>query len=82
VILSFIFLTPKTVFHDRPDPFITEAADDNGNPHFVVKEVTEQAAVARLRSFQGDSLMISKTEPVYDTTGALVAYSIWVDRKK
>jgi len=77
VILAFIFLTPKSVFHDGPR--ITERRDGNGHAYYFVEEITEQAAVNRLKSSRGNAITISKAEPVYDTTGALVAYSIWID---
>jgi hypothetical protein len=87
IILAFIFLTPPSMFHDRPDPgpvsfdeVVRETRDINGTPVFIVQEVTEQAAVARLNSSRGKTFTISKTEPVYDPTGALVAYSIWIER--
>jgi hypothetical protein len=86
VILAFIFLTPPSVFHDRPDTpaalaeVVRETRDSNGKTVFIVQELTEQAAVARLKSSRGKAFIISKTEPVYDATGALVAYSIWIER--
>jgi len=77
VILAFIFLTPRDIFHDGPR--ITERRDGNGHAYYLVEEVTEQAAVERLKSTRGTDLSISKVEPVYDTTGTLIAYSIWID---
>jgi N-acetylglucosamine-6-phosphate deacetylase len=90
VILAFIFLTPTAVFNDRPDfmrvpsdAAIRETTDDDGHTVFFVQVKTEQAAVDRLKALKaslGEVVTISHTEPVYDTTGALVAYSIWVER--
>ena len=90
VILAFIFLTPTAVFNDRPDfmrvpsnAAIRETRDDDGHTVWVVQVKTEQDAVDRLRALKaslGEAVTISHTEPVYDTTGALVAYSIWVER--
>ena len=87
VILAFIFLTPTSLFHDRPD-FMRLSADEairitsdaDGHTVVIVKMDTEQAAVDRLKASLGAPVMISRTEPVYDTTGAIVAYSIWVER--
>jgi len=36
--------------------------------------------VDRLQTMLGKPVTISRAEPVYDATGALVAYSIWVER--
>jgi len=87
VILAFIFLTPVTVFNDRPDFMrvvsdqpIRETRDDNGQPVWVVKVKSEQNAIDRLKASLGVPVTISRTQPVYDATGALVAYSIWVER--
>jgi len=96
VILAFIFLTPPSIFNDRPDslrgpgdPMIRTTRDDDGHTVFTVKvettvfstqKGTEQAAVDRLKVWLGAPVTVSHTEPVYDTTGALVAYSIWIER--
>ncbi len=87
VILAFIFITPPSVFNDRPDfmrvpsdQAIRQSKDDDGHPVWVVKVKTEQDAVDRLKAALGQAVTISRTEPVYDATGALVAYSIWVVR--
>ena len=87
VILAFILLTPRSVFDDRPDfmrvisdQAIRQTNDDDGQPVWVVKVKTEQDAVDRLKASLGDAVTIARTEPVYDATGALVAYSIWVVR--
>jgi hypothetical protein len=86
VIVAFIFLTPPTLFNDRPDYMrvpadpIRQSSDDDGHTVFTVKVKTEQAAVDRLRAELNGPLTISRTAPVYDAGGALVAYSIWVER--
>src|SRR5436309_2771353 len=87
VILAFILLTPPSFFNDRPDFMrvasdlaIRQTNDDDGHPVWVVKVKTEQDAVERLKASLGQAVTISRTEPVYDATGALVAYSIWVVR--
>jgi|SwirhisoilCB3_FD_contig_81_2315470_length_1230_multi_2_in_0_out_0_2 hypothetical protein len=90
VILAFIFITPPTLFNDRPDfmriasdEAIRQAKDDDGNPVWVVQVKTEQDAVDRLRAYRassGEVITVQRTEPVHDSTGALVAYSIWVVR--
>jgi len=87
IILAFIFLTPSSIFDDRPDftrvpadAAIHQSHDADGHTVWVVKVKTEQAAVDRLRASLGEAVTISHTEPVYDTKGALVAYSIWVER--
>jgi len=87
VILAFIFLTPASFFDDRPDfmrvtsgPAIRQTNDDDGRPVWVVKVKTEQDAVDRLKASLGDAVTIARSEPVYDATGTLVAYSIWVAR--
>jgi hypothetical protein len=87
VILGFIFLTPPAAFNDRPDfmrvtsdQAIRQTNDDDGHPVWVVTVKTEQDAIDRLKASLGEAVTISRTEPVYDTTGTLVAYSIWVVR--
>ena len=87
VILAFIFITPPALFNDRPDFMritsdlaIRRTNDDDGHPVWVVKVKTEQDAVDRLQTFLGEAVTVSRTEPVYDATGQLVAYSIWIQR--
>ncbi|PYS41928.1 MAG: hypothetical protein DMG14_05670 [Acidobacteria bacterium] len=87
VILAFIFITPPTIFNDRPDfmrvtsdQAIRQTNDDDGHPVFVVQVKTEHDAVDRLKASLGAAVTISRTEPVYDATGQLVAYSIWIER--
>ena len=88
VILAFIFLTPASSFNDRPDfmrisqdQIIRKTSDDDGHTVFTVKVKTADAAVERLKASLGASVTVSHAEPVYDTTGALAAYSIWVEWK-
>jgi len=87
VILAFIFLTPTSVFNDRPqymripeDQLIRQTSDDDGRTVYTVKVNTEQAAIDRLQALLGKPITVARTEPVYDTTGSLVAYSIWIAR--
>jgi hypothetical protein len=87
VILAFIFITPPAAFDDRPDfmrltsdQAIRRTNDDDGQPVWVVKVKTEQDAVERLKASLGEAVTISRAEPVYDATGELVAYSIWIER--
>jgi len=87
VILGFIFITPPTVFNDRPEfmripegQAIRQTSDDDGHIVFTVKVNTEQAAVDRVKAMLGEPVTISRSQPVYDATGALVAYSIWIER--
>jgi hypothetical protein len=88
VILAFIFLTPPAAFDDRPDFMrvttdqVRQTNDDDGQPVWIVpvRVKTEQDAVDRLKASLGEAVPISRTEPLYDTTGTLVAYDIWVVR--
>ena len=89
VILAFIFITPQTFFDDRPDfmrlpssgQAIRQTKDDDGHPVWqVAKAKSEQDAVERLKATLGEAVTISRTVPVYDANGTLVAYSIWVER--
>jgi hypothetical protein len=96
IILAFIFLTPPAVFNDRPDYMrisetetVRETRDKSGNVVFTVKldtpafsgdGVNEQVAKDLLKAKLGEDVTISKMEPVYSTTGALLAYSIWIER--
>jgi hypothetical protein len=87
VILTFIFLTPPSAFHDRPeavrpspDPVISKLNDDDGRTVWRVQVKTEQGAVDRLKASLGEPVTIARTEPVYDAAGELVAYSIWIQR--
>jgi len=94
VILAFIFLVPASFFDDRPDFMrvptedVQRTKDDHGNTVYTVKvnatafmasSASEQAAVARLHEVVHTNFEISRTVPVYDRIGELVAYSIWVD---
>ena len=87
VILTFIFLTPRSLFNDRPR--LNQDSDDqpirltSDGPHhtvYTVKVNTREAAVDRLQMLLGKQITISQTEPVYDITGALVAYSVRIER--
>jgi hypothetical protein len=87
VILAFIFLTPSSAFHDRPefmrippDQSIRQTRDDQGHTVYTVKVNNEQAAIDRLQALLGKPVTVARSEPVYDTTGLLVAYSIWIAR--
>jgi hypothetical protein len=89
VILAFIFIMPPAFFDDRPDthPHLFDQAairpiiDDDGRRGWQVDNVkTEQDAVERLKAALGEAVTVSRTEPVYDAEGALVAYSVWVAR--
>ena len=87
VILGFILLTPPSTFHDRPDSLpaasaqaIQQTNDVDGQPVWVVKGKTEQDAVELLKASLGEAVTISRTEPVYDAAGELVAYSVWIQR--
>ena len=76
VILAFIFLTPRSAFDDR----LCRTNGDDGRLVCVVKVKTEQDAVDRLKAVMGEAVTVSRTEPVYDAAGQLVAYSIWIQR--
>ena len=87
VIVAFIFLTPPSAFNDRPefmripnDQLIRQTSDDDGRTVYTVKINSEQAAIGRLDTLLGRTVTISRSEPVYDATGTLVAYSIWIER--
>jgi len=88
VILTFIFLAPPAAFDDRPDfmrfrgdQVIRRTSDDNGHTVFTVKaENGVQQAVDRVKGMVDGPFRVSRTEPVYSTTGVIVAYSIWVER--
>jgi hypothetical protein len=88
IIITFIFLMPPGVFNDRPDfmrvppdEVIRRTSDDNGHTVFTVKaEKGKQQAVDRLKDVIEGPFTVSRTEPVYDTAGMVVAYSIWVER--
>jgi hypothetical protein len=88
VIIAFIFLMPPAAFNDRPDfmrfpgdQVIRRTSDDNGHTVFTVKaEKGTQQAVERLKGIIDGPFTVSRSEPIYSTTGAIVAYSIWVER--
>ena len=88
IIIAFIFLTPRAAFHDRldfmqipSDEIVSRTSDDNGHTVFTVKaEKGSQQALDRLKSKIDGPFTVSRTEPVYDSTGLIVAYSIWVER--
>jgi hypothetical protein len=88
VILAFIFLTPPAAFNDRPDfmrfrqdQVIRRTSDDNGQDVFTVKaENGYPEAIDRLKELIDGPFRVSRAEPVYSTTGVVVAYSIWIER--
>jgi len=95
IILAFIFLTPASFFNDRPDFMrvdkkepVRRSQDVNGNvvytvqvhtPAFTPAATVEKAAEDRLREVIQGKFEITKAIPVYDTVGAVIAYSIWID---
>ncbi len=95
VILAFIFLTPAYLFHDRPDYMrivkeqpVRRTTDNIGNTVYNVQVGTpaltpaiaaEKAAVDRLHEVVHEKFTVSRTVPVYDTTGMLVAFAIWIE---
>jgi hypothetical protein len=94
IILSFIFLTPETVFNDRP-PYmrcyseeVCETRDDYDRTVYTVQietpilasdETRETAAKDRLRKKIG-AYTVLKTQPIYNTIGMPRAYAIWIER--
>ena len=95
IILAFIFLTPSSVFNDRPDFMridqnepVRRTKDNNGNIVYTVQvnssaftpaSMAEKAAIDLLHEVVRENFAIAKTEPVYDSMGALIAFSIWID---
>jgi hypothetical protein len=69
-------------------PNVRPSHDDDGNKVFTVKlqtgvfstdsEESRQAALKSLAAELKTPIEPSKMEPVHDTTGALVAYAVWV----
>src|SRR5262245_19269526 len=83
LILAFVRLTPRSLFHDRPEfmqvpdsQAIRQSSDDDGHQVFTVKvetsafragKVAEQDAVERLKALLHEPFKVSRTEPIYDT---------------
>src|SRR5688572_15201318 len=81
IILAFIFLTPPSVFDDRPDYMriseteaVRESQDKSGNTVFTVKldtpgfsgnSASEQVARDLLKAQLGAEVAISRMEPIY-----------------
>lgn len=96
VILAFIFLTPARFFHDRPDYMrvvsqepVRRTADNIGKlvytvqvpaPGFVAALAAEKAAVDRLQDAIHEKFIVSRSVPIYDTIGRLIAFAIWIER--
>jgi hypothetical protein len=68
---------------------VHQTTDDNGNTVFTVKvetpafsteDVNREAARGVLKQTLGSDFTVSKMQPLYDTTGALTAYAIWIER--
>ena len=93
IILAFIFITPASFFNDQPDfmrlatdQVVRQTKDDRGNTVYTVRVQgasfspagTPEAAIERLRDAMGGTFVVARTEPIYDTTGALVAYAVWI----
>ena len=65
----------------RGDQVIRRTSDDDGHVVFTVKaENGVQQAVDRVKGVVDGPFRVSRTEPVYNTTGVIVAYSIWIER--
>ena len=95
VILAFIFLTPSWAFHDRPeymrvekDMPVSKSVDDNGSTVYTVQVSTtlltpaaesEKAALDRLHEVVHDKFSVAHSVPVIDSTGTVIAYSIWIE---
>ncbi|HEX5000475.1 MAG TPA: hypothetical protein VFY29_19790 [Terriglobia bacterium] len=96
IILSFIFLTPETVFNDRPCYLrvpaasdVRECRDDYGRtvytvrietPLFASEERRLEDAEQHLHKAVEGSYAVSKTQPIYDTWGVHQGYAIWIQR--
>ncbi len=96
IIVAFIAITPTSAFKDRPDYMrvtgsnpVRESVDDNGKPVFTVQietppfsaeNVTKAAALDRLQHSVNGSFKVARMIPIYNTVGALIAYSIWIER--
>jgi len=96
IILAFILIPwafndrPDYMRVSAFEPYVRPSHDDDGNKVFTVKLQTgvfstdsEESRQAALKSLADELKMpidASKMEPVHDTTGALVAYAIWVER--
>ena len=92
-ILSFIFLTPRGWFHDRPPSASSSRSDvvllRNENTVKIYQlqaalvdgqnQATVQQGIGRvLRDFTGKSLVITRIEPARDSNGQVVSYAVWV----
>ncbi len=89
LILAFIFLAPRSLFHDRPQtPLprqIVALEPDKGI--FQVdaallsrEEHTLEDGVRRLlRAHVGKPVRVQRLEPVRDPDGRLVAYKVWIE---
>jgi hypothetical protein len=96
VIVAFIFLTPATVFDDRPDFMrlqgndpVRRARDDNGKPVYTVKvdmplfaseDAWRQSAEERLNQAVDAPFTVSKAVPIIDAIGRTRAYAFWIER--
>ena len=97
LILAFIFLTPAYLFDDRPDfmrisqdQSVRRSQDDDGHVVFTVKvddsaseplDILEREAVDRLHEVLQTKFEVSRAEPIYNTTGKLASYAIWIDSR-
>ncbi len=93
LILSFIFLTPRQWFDDRPAPATEPASGvvllENGATHKVYQlraillapvadRTLEQSALQILRDYTGKALEITRIEPAWNAQGQVVSYAVWV----
>ena len=83
LIVAFIFLTPREVFHDLPPANVEVVAQGvyRIDAQALVPAGAElDALIARLLSEQaGHEVRIHRKEPVRDAGGALLAYKVWVE---
>ena len=88
LILAFVFLTPRSLFNDRPSEAVVHEVKrgDDGSRVFWIEpgalEQTDQAGADRqsrelVRSFGGETLQVVRTESALDAAGNVRAYIVY-----
>jgi len=96
LILAFLFLIPRHLFHDVPEFMkvsatepVHKTVDNNGNtiftvkldsPHFLDTDEVREATRAMLQHSLEKPVRVLRIQPIRDWTGRVIAYAIWKEK--
>lgn len=93
LILAFVFLTPRSVFHDRPtlaeSKMVMEVRDGDNVGYRVEARVLEGSKRSLERNAEqvveevtGRAIEIREIQPVLDAKGRVQAYTVWIRKRE